>query len=139
MIFTNPPIAIKYLDKIQVATDLIQTKKPNSAFANDLYSQIASLKGDGSSAISFLRKVVYSKDGNEYLWERYLSLLIQKQEHDSIQFITDRLLNQYSESPFIPFIKGISLWQMNKSKDALAVLEKYEPRIANRSSIIPDN
>jgi len=137
-IFTNPPIAIKYLDKIQIATDLVQTKKPNSAFSNDLNSQIASLKGDGSSAISFLRKVVYSEDENEYLWERYLSLLIQKQEHDSIQIITDRLLNQYSDSPFIPFLKGISLWQMNKSKDALAILEKYEPRIANRSSIIPD-
>jgi len=137
-IFTNPPIANKYLDKIQIATDIIKTKKPSSAFANDLNSQIASLKGDIPGAISFLRNVVYSEDENEYLWERYLSLLIQKQEHDSIQIITDRLLVTYSESPFIPFIKGISLWQINKSKEALAILEKYEPRIANRSSIIPD-
>lgn len=137
-LFTNLPIAAKYIDKIVVAADKIQEKNPESSYAYDLKSQIAAINGDIPLSIKFLSRVMYSSDANEYLWERYLSLFMQQQQHDSIQVITDKLLSQFPENPFIPFIKGISQWQQNNAKGALATFVKYEPRIANRSSIIPD-
>jgi len=137
-LLTNPLIASKYIENIQSATNQIEVKKPGLSYSNDLNAQIAALKDDIPSAVAYLRKVVYSPAANEVLWERYLSLLMQQQQHDSIQVITDNLLTLYPQNPFIPFIKGISLWQLKREKAALAVLEKYQNRIAYRSAIIPD-
>lgn len=137
-LFTNPLLATKFLANIQLVTNQLAEKKPGSSFVDDLYAQISALNGDLPKSISYLRKVVYSSFTNEYLWERYLSLLLQTGQHDSVQSITDQLLPIYSTNPFIPFIKGISLWQQNHSSAALSVLEKYQVRLGNRSSLIPD-
>ena len=137
-LFTNPELATKYISNIQLITNQLAEKMPNSTFVDDLNAQIAALNGDLPKSISYLRKVVYSSFTNEYLWERYLSLLLQTGQHDSVQTITDHLLPIYTTNPFIPFIKGISLWQQNNSIAALTVLEKYQDRLGNRSSLIPD-
>ncbi|WP_092435162.1 tetratricopeptide repeat protein [Williamwhitmania taraxaci] len=137
-LLSNSAIASKYLDSIQGATNRIDVIQPGSTFSADLNSQIATIKQDIPASIIFLRRVVYSPSANENIWERYLSLLMQQQQHDSIQIITDRLLNTYPENPFIPFIKSISLWQMKQDKQALTILEKYKGRISFRQAIIPD-
>lgn len=137
-LLTNPQVAAQNLVPIDASLSRLVNKFGNNALISDLKSQVDLIKGNYAGALNNLKFVVHSKYSSEMIWERYLSIELQLQRHDSIEAITDSLINVFVKNPFIPFIKAVSLWQQGHAKLALDILKKYEGRLANRPSLKPD-
>ncbi len=137
-LLTNPPIASQNLASLDLVIKQLNEKFGTQPLISDLRSQINILRGNFGRALKNLDLVVRSNYSNETIWERYLSLELQLHRYDSIAVVTDSLLNVFPKNPFIPFIKGISLWQQGKTSASIDVLKKYEGRLVNRPSLMPD-
>ncbi|HUW07168.1 MAG TPA: hypothetical protein VMW01_12990 [Williamwhitmania sp.] len=137
-LLTNPQVAAQSVVPIQASLGSLVNKFGNNPLIADLKSQVNILKGNYAGALDNLKYVVHSEYSSEMIWERYLSIELQLQRHDSIAAITDSLVNVFVKNPFIPFIKAIAVWQQGKAKLAIEILKKYEDRLAYRPSLKPD-
>jgi|GEM_PF-2519103 Tfp pilus assembly protein PilF len=137
-LLSNPQVAIQNIVSLVESLDSLKQKYGNQPLISDLESQVNIFKGNYSMALKNLNNVIQSSYSSETIWERYLSLELQLQLHDSINAITDSLITAFPSNPFIPFVKAISLWQQGKPDLAIEILKKYSSRIANRQSLASD-
>lgn len=137
-LLTNPQIAGQNLASLDLVIKQLNEKFGSKPLISDLKSQVNILRGNFGQALKNLDLVVHSNYSNETIWERYLSLELQLHRYDSIAVVTDSLLNVFPKNPFIPFVKGISLWQQGKTSASIDILKKYEDRLVNRPSLMPD-
>ncbi|HUX53713.1 MAG TPA: hypothetical protein VMV56_04825 [Williamwhitmania sp.] len=137
-LLTIPQLAGQNLVPLDASLRSLVDKFGEEPLIADLQSQVNILKGNYAEALKKLDSVVHSKYSSEMIWERYLSIELQLQRHDSIAVVTDSLVQVFSKNPFIPFIKAVSLWQQGKARLALDILKKYEARLINRPALDPD-